>query len=106
MLNPEQGKGVVMKKIVLSVNSISEVEENILPEYSIDDEKMAVRTMKKCFDSSPEATEENTCGMDIFNGVIAAGFGIYNIKSGELETMPIKSGPRFSIYDFDVIQTK
>lgn len=97
-MNPKSGEGVVLNKLNLDTKTVSKLKGNLQPLKVLNDTKIAVRIMKRC-NSAPDATE-NICGMDIFNGYIGAGYGIYDLTNGDVVDLPISST---DIYYIDVL---
>ena len=85
------GKGIQLEELNLTSKAKSSLKDNLLPLTTLDEENILVGTMKTC---APN------CGMDVYNGVTQDGLGVYNINSGQLQTLAI-SGPNNLPYDFD-----
>lgn len=83
----ETGKGVALEELDLTSKSKKPLKEQLLPVKVLDEKTVLVATMKKC----NEIKLEESCGIDLYNGYLTDGIGVFDTDAKSVRNLTIAS---------------
>ncbi len=96
----ESGKGVALEELNLTTKSKKLLKEQLLPVKVIDETSLVVWTMKKCSENGPE----ESCGMDIYNGYLTDGIGVFDTDAKSVRNLSLASPSGILLSEFDYLE--